>query len=80
MARIKEGTILRLFGIVSSYTVGESARDPGTVEITQFGSSLGNYTPTQARKLASILVSAANAIEGRDPESATRIARDIVGG
>ena len=63
--RIREGTILRVFGIVSSYTVGESARDPGTVEITQFGASLGNYTPVQARQLAAILVSAANAIEAK---------------
>jgi hypothetical protein len=65
--RIKEGTLLRAFGSVSSYTVGESARSPGTIEITQFGASLGEYTPEEARKLADILVRAASLMDRANP-------------
>ncbi len=63
--RISQGDNLRTFGDVCSFVVGESALEPGKVQITQYGSCLiGTLTPAQARDLAEFLISAATALEG----------------
>jgi hypothetical protein len=65
--QITQADCLRRFGDeTSSYFVGESAQQPGQVQICQYASRLvGPISPAQARAIAAHLIAAADAIESR---------------
>jgi hypothetical protein len=67
--RIAAGENLRTFGEVHSFRVGESAAQPGKIQICQYASSLvGPLAPAQIRELAANLLAAADAVEAHKPD------------
>lgn len=62
-----QGELLRSFGEVCSFVVGESAQHPGEGQISQYSSQLvGPLTPTQLRALAANLNACADALDADD--------------
>ena len=63
--RLTQADCLRQFGDgTSAYIVGESAQQPGLVQIVQYSTLLvGPISPVRARALAAQLIAAAEAIE-----------------
>lgn len=65
--RVPEGQSVQIFNhIASTYVVGESAREPGSVHVTQYGAELvGPLAPEEAKRLGLALLTAANALGAR---------------